>query len=441
MATYYVRSTDGNNADDGLTWATAKADLHGPTWAAGDTIYVSQAHAQSGAAAANIAIATAGTAASPTRIIGCNDAAEPPTAVSTGATASSTTNGLLQITGSCYVYGLQFDHGTGANASTLSINYVASAQAVQVYEQCKFNCNVTSSAGRIGIGVNSGSVSCAEITLRGCEVKFANAGQALGYSNVRFRWDGGGITAGGTALTGSLFKNNNGTGRLTELLLTGVDLSNLGAACSIFDATTAQKSMARNCKLPASWSGSLTTGTIVPGCRCEMYDCASGDTHHSFWIEDYPGSVREESTIVRTGGAARSMKFVTNANAEYPSMPLIGPEVFIPNTATGSSVTVEAEIITDNVTLTDAEIWIEVAAKTTSGSTQSTWNRDVVASILATPANQTTSSETWTTTGLTTPVKQKLSVSFTPQEEGAFIARVVVCKASTTVYVDVPRKL
>jgi len=440
MATYYVRSTDGSNADDGSTWALAEADLNTPTWAAGDVIYVSQAHAQTVAGTA-VTIATNGTAANPTKIICVNDAAEPPTAVSTGATVATTTSGILQVTGSCYVYGIQFDHGSGANTTSLGLNSAASGAAVQHYEQCKFNCNVTSTGGRIGVGTNSGSATGSEITWTNCEAKFANASQGIGFTNVKFRWNGGAITSGGTALTGSLFKSASGAGRMTDLLVTGVDLSGLGAACSIFDATTMQRGVVRGCKLPASWSGALSTGTIVTGFRAEMYDCASGDTHHSFWIEDYPGSVREEATIVRTGGAARSMKFVTNANAEFPAVPLVGPEVFIPNTSTGSSVTVEAEIITDNVTLADAEIWLEVAAKTTSGSTQSTWNRDVVASILATPANQTTSSATWTTTGLTTPVKQTLSVSFTPQEEGAFIARVVVCKASTTVYVDPPRKV
>lgn len=440
MPTYYIRSTDGNNADDGSTWALAEADLHTPTWAAGDTLYVSQVHAQTVAGTA-VTIATAGTAASPTKIICVNDAAEPPTAVSTGATVTTTTSGILQVTGSCYVYGIQFDHGSGANTTTLGLNSAASAGAIQTYEQCKFNCNVTSTGGRIGVGANTGSATGSEITWTNCEAKFANASQAIGFTNVKFRWNGGAITSGGTALTGSLFKTMGGSGRHVDLGVTGVDLSNLGTACSIFDATTAQRAMIRNCDLPASWSGGLATGTAVPGFHAEMYDCASGDTHHSFWIEDYAGSVREEATIVRTGGASRSQKFVTSANAEFPAVPLYGPEVCIPNTATGSSVTVEAEIVTDNVTLTDAEAYIEVFAKTTSGSTQATLYRDVVASILATPANQTSSSETWTTTGLTTPVKQTLSVTFTPQEEGAFMARVVLCKASTTAYADPPRKV
>ena len=252
MTTYYVRSTTGNNANDGLTWATAKADLHGPTWAAGDTIYVSQAHAQTVAGTA-VTIATNGTVANPTKIICVNDAAEPPTAVSTGATVATTTSGILQVTGSCYVYGIQFDHGSGANSTTLGLNWANSGGHIQTYEQCKFNCNVTSTSGRIGIGTNNGAATGSEITWIGCEVKFANASQAIGFSNVKFRWNGGGVTSGGTALTGSLFKSLSGSGRVADFVLTGVDVSNLGSACSIFDATTAQRGILRGCKLPASW--------------------------------------------------------------------------------------------------------------------------------------------------------------------------------------------
>jgi hypothetical protein len=78
---------------------------------------------------------------------------------------------------------------------------------------------------------------------------------------------------------------------------------------------------------------------------------------------------------------------------------------------------------------------VEVEYLGTSGFPLSVTSSDRAATILATPANQTTSSETWTTTGLTTPVKQKLSVTFTPQEKGPIIARVYLAKASTTVYV------
>jgi hypothetical protein len=41
----------------------------------------------------------------------------------------------------------------------------------------------------------------------------------------------------------------------------------------------------------------------------------------------------------------------------------------------------------------------------------------------------------WTTTGLSSPVKQKMESTFTPQEKGTYIARVCLGRASTTLYV------
>src|SRR3990167_9027284 len=90
MATLYVRSTDGSDADTGATWALAKASLAGAFAAAsaGDTIYVSQVHAETQASA--MTLTSPGTAASPVRVLCVNDAAEPPTALATTATVTTT---------------------------------------------------------------------------------------------------------------------------------------------------------------------------------------------------------------------------------------------------------------------------------------------------------------------------------------------------------------
>ena len=48
---------------------------------------------------------------------------------------------------------------------------------------------------------------------------------------------------------------------------------------------------------------------------------------------------------------------------------------------------------------------------------------------LAAAANITTSTATWTTTGLTTPVKQKIAITFTPQMKGYFRIVFKVAKA------------
>ena len=62
----------------------------------------------------------------------------------------------------------------------------------------------------------------------------------------------------------------------------------------------------------------------------------------------------------------------------------------------------EVEVVTDTVTLTDAEAWLEVEYLGTSGFPLGVVANDRVVG-LASPANQTSSSVAWTTTGLTTP--------------------------------------
>ena len=66
----------------------------------------------------------------------------------------------------------------------------------------------------------------------------------------------------------------------------------------------------------------------------------------------------------------------------------------------------------------------------------SSFIRDSKTDILATGADQAASSVTWTTTGLTNPNKQALSVSFTPQMKGPVTATVYLALPSKTVYVD-----
>ena len=82
------------------------------------------------------------------------------------------------------------------------------------------------------------------------------------------------------------------------------------------------------------------------------------------------------------------------------------------------------------------ECAVEVMYLGTNGFPLALFIHDEKTNVLSTAASKTTSSAAWTTTGLTTPVKQKHSVTFTPQEVGSFVAKLRLYKPSTTVYVD-----
>jgi len=427
MSIIYVRSTDGSDSDNGSTWALAKATLAGAAAiaVAGDTIYVSHQHAETQASA--MAISLPGTEVSPVRVICVNDGAEPPTASATTATVSTTgANGLniAAANGCFYVYGITFSSG-----AHISVQHTSSGSGRVVYESCNFILNNATGSSVIQYGAGSGQVNCRFIN---CNCTFGHASQMLQSWIGDLDWTGGAIA--GTAPT-TLFQYVYGT----HVNCRGVDLSLLGSGKSLgLLGTPSYETVYTfiDCKLGSSVS--LTSNNPSHKSWAKIVNSDSGDTNYRYQKTVYEGSVYSESTIVRTGGAsdgttAISRKMVSSADSEYFA-PLESDPIIVWNETTGSSLTATVEVITDNVTLTNAEAWLEVEYLGTSGFPKGSLATDRSASLVATAANQTTSTETWTTTGLTTPVKQKLEVSFTPQEKGLVRCKVMLAKPSTTMY-------
>lgn len=437
MANIYVRSTDGNDADSGATWALAKAKLAGADAidAAGDTIFVSQVHAET-TSGAHVSWAWAGTDAAPTKIICGNDAAEPPTAVTTGATVGVTGADFnLRLGGNMYCEGIQFNAGSGANTSYLQANY-STGNYVQRYVNCNLYLSNSSYLSIMSIGANNLGDG-PRTTLTNCNFKFGHADQ-----QIQLRGEvhivGGSIASGGTSLT-YLFHCNS-AGVAVKGLVEGFSFANFSAGFHLILAPSKIGSMViRGCTMPAGWTGSLVSSAITcPSFRAEMYDCTNATTTWPLWIEDYCGSIKAETTLVRTGSLAPySLKMTSNAKASEAFLQLKSNEIFLAVGTPGSAQTATFEILHDSVTnLTDGEIWVEVEYRDTSGSRRSVEITDHRATALTTAADQTASSATWTTTGLTNPNKQALAVTFTPQVAGYSVARIVLAKPSKTVYVD-----
>lgn len=433
MANIRVRSTDGSNADNGSTWALAKATLAGADAidAAGDSIWVSQAHSE--ASASSITLSLAGTIASPTKVIACNDSADPPTTLVTGVEIVTTGTAQIIVNGSAHIYGLTFKVGSGASAASWGS---ATASQRQVFENCEIWLANTN-AGSVLAPAEAGS---AFNHWKNVNVKFGHASQKIASygPGSTLWWTGGGVLSGSSSPT-VLLDPNAQTGM--TMLLEGVDLSNCGTGMNITNQPATYGSVTlRNCKLPSGWAGALLNTTITTYSRAAMYNCDGGSTTYKVWIEMYQGTIRDEATIVRTGGASDgtttlSWKMTSNANAAQ-MFPLPSDKVSVWNATVGSPITVTHEIVHDSATaLTDEEVWIEVEYLGAAGPLSTTVT-DARTSTLTAAANQTASSVTWTTTGLTTPNKQALSVTFTPQVAGPFRSRVMLGKASKTIYVD-----
>ena len=433
-----VRSTDGSNSDNGSSWAQSKLDVAGAAGAdvAGDEIFLSQVHNET--TASSIVLAWAGTGAAPTKIICANDASETPTASATTAVVKVTgSNVSIQHSGNVYCYGVNWIND-GASNSTIWCHQAVRER--QLWESCTFQLTNVSGVGSFFI--SAASTTGGEIIWKNCQARFPGGASAgLQINGDQFRWEGGAIMSG-SGTPAALF--TMGTNRQNKVVISGVDLSNLGTTFNFLAAGNAGVVIGRNLKLPSGWTGDLHSGTMTLGARVELYNCDSGDTNYRVRIKDYLGEVRDETTLVMSGDDAAtngttvySLKITTTSNANIYNGRFEVCELFFSNDVVGSAITLEVEILHDSVTpLTNADVWMEAQYPGTAGAPLASYVSDMKADILGSAANQDSSSVTWTTTGMSNPNKQKLSVTCTPQEAGTIIVRIFAGKPSYTFYAN-----
>jgi hypothetical protein len=433
MAARYVYS-GAAGAGTGADWANAHVDLSSAITAssAGDTFYVAHDHSKNYGVSTTLTFK--GTTSAPDRIICVNRAGSvPPVAadITTGAvegTNAATTT--LSISGCFKMIGVTLAPGSGQSTACTLILSNATGNS-QAFENCTFSLLSTGTASRINIGNANSRTWCLN-----CKLKFGATAQGVVPGAGHLTWVGpssASILAAGSSVPTTLIIATIGA----PVKFVGVDFSALSGTIIGASATWWPADLV-NCKLHASATVAGTPtdlrhlGVTAIGC------------HSSGIVERnekylYQGTLTTETTIVRTGGASDgttpySWKVVSTANSkrDFP-FETFPRELW--NATTGVAKTLTVHCVTDNVTLKDDEICIEVEYLGSSGSPITTLISDANATVLTTAANQSTSTETWTTTGLATPVKQKLDVTFTPQMAGPIRWRVKVAKPSTTVYV------
>lgn len=431
MATRYVNS-NAVGANNGTTWADAFTTLAGAAAVdtAGDVIWVAHNHAESTAGA--ILYSWAGTAASPTRIMCGNTGAQPPTALATTATVTTTTATsaiTVVAAGTIYMYGISFIMGLGAT-STPDLTALSTPTSC-VFESCGFTISTT--------GTLCVTRLCDDLDGQAIFINptfgFADVAQNLYVDGI--------ATVKNAVLTGSAITQLVEPQHDAKCIFSGCNFSNGATGLNLFISLWGNAiAIFRNCKLPTSWSGSLMSGDPRIGGIGEMHNCDSGDTNYRMERATQYGFMNSETVIVRSGGATDgttqlSWKMVSNIDVEWNHQTLDSGEIVRWNETIGSAITATIEIIHDSVTnLTNQDIWLEVEYLGTSGFPLGVFVNDSSGNYLSSAADQTASSATWNTTGLTNPNKQKLSVTFTPQEKGVMHAIVRIAAPDYTVYVD-----
>ena len=428
MAVYYVYS-GAAGSNNGSSWANAFTTLTTAfaTEAAGDTLYVAHDHSESTAAA--ISLTSSGTISNPTKIV-CVDRAGtvPPVSADRRTTAQVATTGNSNISFFNFAHYDGIIFIAGNTTSTASINTQATPGTWTRFDNCSLRLGATGATNKINI-----TAAAVYVELNNTTVSFSAVTQSIAIS-MFVKWRNTPSALLGTIPTTLITLISGG-----EIECIGVDLSAAGSGKTICGTSTSVGSMKYrfvDCKLDAAVTRSTVPG--VPGANeVEFVRCGASGVNYGVFHHRTQGTLEHETTIILIGGATDqttpiAWKVITTANCMY-SLPFTCPPIAIWNDTTGSAKTATVEGIWGGGAVPlDDEIWLEVEYLGDASSPQGSFVNDGKANLLATAANQTSSSATWG--GSTT--KFKLNVTFTPQQKGWIYARVKCAKASSTFYID-----
>ena len=415
----------------GADWTNAKTTLTAAfaTEVAGDTIYVAHDHAET--TAASITLTSSGANNNVTKIVCVNRAGSvPPVSADRRATATVTTTGVsnITLTGVAHYDGVIFTAGNAANTANIAVTTTQWHR----FDNCSLRLGGSNALSGITIGASTAGGTLVEIN--NTTMSFTNTGQAL-TTYGRFKWRNTASALLGT-IPGTVFVANAARGGSVECI--GVDLSAAGSGKTIVSSTGPnQAGTAKfiDCKLDAAVTKAAAMSS--PGTwEIDFLRSGSAGVNYNVYSQRLAGSLNEETTIVRTGGASDgttpiAWKIDTLTTCNY-SAPFECPPIAIWCDTTGSAKTATIECIGTAIA-TDQEVWVELEYLGSSSSPLGSFVADCAADLLTAGANQTSSSATW---GGALTGKFKLAVTFTAQQKGWVYCRVKCAKASSTFYID-----
>lgn len=408
--------------------------------AAGDNFYVSDDHAET--QATSLTLTFPGTSASPNLCFCVNHAGSiPPVSADLRTTGTISTavsaSAIYQTAGCFYMYGLALKSAATTSSPVLANGSAASQD--QTFDSCSF-VGTSGSTLNFVLGAATGNIA-RRVTLINTPFVFGASGNSIFIENVDFRWLNTPSAINSGAST-TLFSGGSSLAFGSTVRLDGVDLSVLGSGQTIVGAISQNTTFQlNNCKL-----GSGVTVAATPTTRggAETYLTISDSANTTYRQEKYAyeGTLTADTTDVRSGGASDgttpiAWKVVTTANADA-AFPFECFEIAKWNGSVGSPITVSIPIMS-NATLKTSDIWPEVEYLGNGSFPISSLASGRVADLLPSTAGSnwaTDSVSSWTTTGVSGPVLQTLSVTFTPQQVGYVRVRIKVAKASQTVRID-----
>lgn len=436
MANYYVYS-GATGAANGSSWADAFTTLSAAmTWAVGgDFVYVANDH-NNIVAGAN-SLSSAGVKGNPVFVVCVNRAGSVPPVAADMVSSPSGIEGTsganaYGIGGSVHVHGMDFRSATLSGSQSFVFSFNGGDDIV--LEKCAVRLMNTGGSAVLSFGGSGASGT--RVVLLDTSIHFGQASQRINFRNVDFLWRGGSI--GTTAVTSLIAQAGSSLDRGCNARFEGVDFSLLTG--TIFNShqslLTAQFN---NCRFSATtWASiaALASRPSVVGSFLDFVNCGSGAVNYDSRRVTYQGDVTVDTAVKLAGSdgtTGYSLKAVTTANANISS-PLELFEIVEWIDSPGPK-TVEVEVITDGVALTDADVFMTVMALD-NASYPTTGRYTTRKPLVGAPSALGSSTAAWTH-GLASPQKFKLTKGSIPVEmKGCVRVLVFVAKPSTTVYVE-----
>lgn len=431
---YYVRSSDGNDGDDGLSWANAKATFGAAVAlaAAGERIYIDDDHQET--LAADTTYAFAGTEGSPVEVI----------VVLTNTTTAvanyndgiqwiegDTGNDHIYLTGYSYFWGIYLELGDGAP------NFV-SVDSSAIFEKSKIKLDEV-----VGdyIGVYGDN---AQLNLIDTDIEF-------GHISNHIRLTG---TATLTWIGGTLTGDQNNLFYITDdggvVRATGIDISSMDGGTIFYVAEGSERNLGylKGIKLHATNPALITAGVSPEkGTEISMDIADNGNTVYKFRREYQYGYAMEEVTKVITGKALYDgvNEFTTKmVSRAAPTASFFDPWRYhlttLRETGFADNRTYTVHVAQDDpavqpAALNNDELWLEVVYPDDANAKYNI-ETDKIATPTTAPAAQTASGEGWEGLAATTRLQElAVTIAAADGKNGPVEIWVVLAKEDITLYV------
>lgn len=176
-----------------------------------------------------------------------------------------------------------------------------------------------------------------------------------------------------------------------------------------------------------------------PSSRFECFNCSNDGTKDKIFIKDLFGEISDSRTIYNDatfdGTTSYSLKFVAGGYSIEYHAPL---RFMIAEVYASANQKFTVQVVTDNVALDNDECWVDVVYPISGGGNTAAITSSKASTPLTAPSALTTTGAVFaTTTGLSTPLKQKIDVTVSGGAAGVHQVWMNVAKATgVTVYVD-----